>query len=569
MSEAPANSASRHGQNSRLAAEAWTVAALAAAAISVSAGVAPGHAAIGASLCLIPALLGFALTPALRQEWVQVLLVCAWTALALGAAFALGATSGAACWFLLPPIVAFTLGRRSLILETGVTSLLGLGLATALEAGGLAPPLYPAAENPVLSVLAVAMAVVFATAVAASARRQAMLERAALRRRTQAFDQFSERMPAAVLRLDTAGVITGAAGAVKRTLGREGGAVTGKPLSALTSNPNAASAVTAALDEARRNGGESMLELTLTTGAVVELRLTAAMDGATALAIDVTERVRRERAMLTERDAAMAASEAKSRFLASMSHEIRTPLNAIIGFSDVMKQRLFGPMPARYAEYGDLIHESGRHLLDLVGDVLDMSKIEADRYDLKLESLDVRDLAASAVKLMRLRAEEAGVGLELDCGLAPLPVRADRKALRQILLNLLSNALKFTPKGGHVRLSLRSEGGELVLEIADTGAGMSQEDVRKVGQPYQQGGSAIGSSERGTGLGLALVAALANLHGGALEIESVLGKGTTARVRLPVLDSAPAPVRLDARARLQRAAVAGEEIRKAQIEAQA
>jgi cell cycle sensor histidine kinase DivJ len=264
----------------------------------------------------------------------------------------------------------------------------------------------------------------------------------------------------------------------------------------------------------------------------------------------------------------MAANEAKSRYLAHMSHEIRTPLNAIIGFSDVMKQRLFGPMPARYAEYADLIQDSGRHLLDLVGDVLDISKIEADRYDLKLEPMDARDVAASTTKLVGLRAEEAGIRLRLDCGLAPLQVRADRRALRQILLNLLSNALKFTPKGGEVRLALRSEAGDLVLEIADTGAGMTEEELRRVGAPYQQAGSAGATAERGSGLGLSLVAALAQLHGGALEIESALGKGTTARVRLPVLEAA-LPVRLDARARLQRVAAASGEILKVQAEAQA
>ncbi len=556
----------RNGQLPRMALLAWCAAALIAAGVSVLAGIAPRHAAIGAGLCLLPAALGFALTPLLRHEWAQVALVCAWVALALAAALALGAGSAAACWFLLPPIVAFTLGRRSLILETGVSSLLAFGLASALEIGGLAPPFYPAASYPVLAVLAVMMAVALATGAAIGARRFATMEQLRARRRFSTFDHVAEQMPAVALRLAGNGDVVGVAGAVETVLRMERVALMGQPLTVLAADAETGSAVQAALDEARRFGRETVLDISMPDGASLELRI--APEGALVLAVDVTERAGRERAAFETRDAALAASEAKTRYLAGMSHEIRTPLNAIIGFSDVMKQRLFGPLPARYAEYADLIHESGLHLLDLVGDVLDMSKIEADRYELKLESMDARDIAGAAARLMRLRAEDSGVRLELDCGLAPLPVRADRKALRQILLNLLSNALKFTPKGGEARVALRSEGGELVLEVADTGVGMSAEDAARLGQPYQQADSAGATTERGSGLGLSLVSALAQMHGGGLEIESEPGKGTTARVRLPVLEAQAAPVtRLDARAQIQRAAAASEEILKVQVEA--
>ncbi len=568
MSVSSPKPAPRNGQASRLAHIAWCAAVLAGGGIALVAGVPPLSAGIAAGACLIPPALGLALFPLIRLEWTQVTVVSAWTALALAACAVLGATSAAACWFLIPPAIAFTLGRRSLILETGVSSALALALAIALDAGGLAPALYPAADNPVLAAVAVAMALTLATAAAIGARRQALLERAAVRRRHHVQSQFSEYAPAAVLRLDSSGVIQDVAGAAERTLRRDRAVLIGTGLGALAADEAMASAIKAALEESRSAGVETAVDVAL-GDAVIELRFSAAGDGAVALALDVTERARREDAHRDERDAAVAASDAKSRFLASMSHEIRTPLNAIIGFSDVMKQRLFGPMPARYAEYADLIHESGRHLLDLVGDVLDMSKIEADRYELKLEQMDARDVAAAATKLVRLRAEETGVALELDCGLAPLPVRADRKALRQILLNLLSNALKFTEKGGEVRLALRSDGGELLLEVADTGAGMSPEEVARVGQPFQQAGSAGASAERGSGLGLSLVAALAKLHGGTLEIDSVLGEGTVARVHLPILEAAAPVTRLDARARLQRAAVAGEEIRKAQAQAEA
>lgn len=270
------------------------------------------------------------------------------------------------------------------------------------------------------------------------------------------------------------------------------------------------------------------------------------------------------RALERERDEAVAASKAKSEFLAAMSHELRTPLNAIIGFSDLMKQRLFGPMPARYAEYADLIHESGRHLLDLIGDVLDMSKIEADRYELVEEGFDAREVAETCAKLVRLRAEDKGLALSLDLGETPLEVSADRKALRQILLNLLSNAIKFTPEGGVVGVMARASGDELILAVGDSGTGIAPEDIDRLGSPYRQSASGLDSEERGTGLGLSLVSALSRMHGGAMRIDSELGVGTTVTVRLPVMTSATveplAREGLDVRDQIRLAQSAGESL---------
>lgn len=236
-----------------------------------------------------------------------------------------------------------------------------------------------------------------------------------------------------------------------------------------------------------------------------------------------------------ERDEAVAASKAKSEFLAAISHELRTPLNAIIGFSDLMKQRLFGPMPARYAEYADLIHESGVHLLDLIGDVLDMSKIEADRYELVRETFDAGEVVETCVRMMRLRAEDKNIRLSCDLRERAMTVHADRKALRQIVLNLLSNAIKFTPDGGAVVVMLRASGAELVLAVGDSGPGMSEAEVSRLGKAYAQAANAHQSDERGSGLGLALVHALAGLHGGTMSLQSRQGEGTTVTVSLPVV----------------------------------
>ena len=239
------------------------------------------------------------------------------------------------------------------------------------------------------------------------------------------------------------------------------------------------------------------------------------------------------------REEAVSASAAKSRFLANMSHELRTPLNAIMGFADIMRNRLFGPIPDRYAEYSQLIHESGQHLLDLINDVLDMSKIEADRYRLSKEVFDAREALTAVMRLMRPQADEAGVDLRAVLPDEPLRVDADKRALKQIALNLMSNALKFTPQGGAVTVTLDAVDGELELAVADTGVGVAAEDLERLGQPFEQAGG-VESRAMGTGLGLSLVKAFAGLHGGTMGVESALGEGTAVTVRMPVLADAAA-----------------------------
>ena len=239
------------------------------------------------------------------------------------------------------------------------------------------------------------------------------------------------------------------------------------------------------------------------------------------------------------REKAEADADARARFLANMSHELRTPLNAIMGFSDIMRAKMFGDLAPKYAEYAGLIHESGGHLLDLINDVLDMSKLEAKRYELSHEVLDAREALNAALRIMRLQADDAGVKLRAVLPPDPLMVDADRRALKQIVLNLLSNAVKFTPRAGTVILTAKAVGGALELVVADTGMGIADADLKRIGQPYEQAGEASDRA-RGTGLGLSLVDALAQLHGGAMTIESRLGEGTAVTVRLPVLVAATA-----------------------------
>ena len=243
----------------------------------------------------------------------------------------------------------------------------------------------------------------------------------------------------------------------------------------------------------------------------------------------------REAELEQARAEAEAQNAGKSRFLANMSHELRTPLNAIMGFSDIMRQGLFGPLTDRYAEYAELIHDSGGHLLDLISDVLDMSKIEAERFELARDIFDARDAVAGVLRLMRGQADRAGVQLRGLLPREPLDVTADRRAMKQIALNLVSNALKFTPRGGSVTVTLHADGSVLELVVADSGVGISVEDLHRLGRPYEQAG---GPAQRaaGTGLGLSLVRSFAELHGGEMDIESRLGEGTTVTVRLPVIE---------------------------------
>jgi cell cycle sensor histidine kinase DivJ len=242
----------------------------------------------------------------------------------------------------------------------------------------------------------------------------------------------------------------------------------------------------------------------------------------------------REAALEAARSEAEALNAGKSRFLANMSHELRTPLNAVLGFSDIMRQRLFGPLPERYAEYAQLIHESGGHLLDLINDVLDMSKIEAARYELRKEIFDAREPVSAALRLVRGQAHEAEVTLRGVLPAEAVVVEADHRAIKQIVLNLMSNALKFTPATGSVTVSLAADGGAIEIVVADTGVGVAPEDLARLGRPFEQAGDA-GSRSLGTGLGLSLVRALAELHGGRMSIESTLGEGTAVTVRLPVI----------------------------------
>ncbi|MGV9005648.1 MAG: ATP-binding protein [Brevundimonas sp.] len=231
---------------------------------------------------------------------------------------------------------------------------------------------------------------------------------------------------------------------------------------------------------------------------------------------------------------AEAANLAKSEFLANMSHELRTPLNAINGFSEIMEAEMFGPLgDARYKGYATDILKSGQHLLSLINDILDMAKIEAGKLTLHYEKVALKEICEDAIRLMRGKIQECGLTLHLDAPDLP-EIDADHRGLKQVLLNLISNAVKFTPEGGDITVALRREGSRIRIAVTDTGIGIAPEDLARLARPFEQVEGQHSKTTQGTGLGLALTKSLIELHHGEMVIDSEPGRGTTVSFALPI-----------------------------------
>ena len=240
-------------------------------------------------------------------------------------------------------------------------------------------------------------------------------------------------------------------------------------------------------------------------------------------------------ALVSERQRAQEANNAKLMFLANMSHELRTPLNAIIGFASMIKSEIIGPISNKeYMEYAALIHSSGEHLLALVNDLMEMSRIESGRVTLKEEHVPLARTIEQAIKLVGLQASDKSITLRADVACGNVTIRADAKALRQIFLNLLANAIKYTPAGGEVSLmAARIEGGDLLLRVADTGIGIPPDALEDVFKPFERVRADTARQIEGAGLGLSITRGLVALHGGTITLESAVGKGTVVTVILP------------------------------------
>ncbi|MEN3287054.1 MAG: two-component system, cell cycle sensor histidine kinase PleC, partial [Bradyrhizobium sp.] len=261
---------------------------------------------------------------------------------------------------------------------------------------------------------------------------------------------------------------------------------------------------------------------------VIDLkRSQAALERQAGELADLAEKYQREKTRAEE------ANQTKSKFLANMSHELRTPLNAIIGFSEIMGSGMFGSLGSeRYQEYCHDILTSGQYLLEVINDILDMSKIEAGRMKLDMEPLDLSKTLAESLRVVSGRAQDKSLVLDADIA-GNIPVVADRRATKQILVNLLSNAVKFTPEGGRITVRSRTLDDKIVLMIADTGIGIAPHSLARLGRPFEQVESQMTKTYHGSGLGLAIARSLAQLHGGSMRLRSKLDAGTVVRVVLP------------------------------------
>ena len=332
--------------------------------------------------------------------------------------------------------------------------------------------------------------------------------------------------------------------------GHDPAALAGQPLSAIVAAEDRG-AVFSALARAciegikartefrllRRDGGADWAEMTVSVDGNGQVR---------SIIRDISSRRARQQEHVEARARAEAQAQARSTYLADLSHEIRTPLNAVIGFAEMMSHETFGPLGhQKYEEYVGLIQKSGQHLLSLVSDLLDLSRIEAERYTLAPQPTDLAALLRDCVEMVRLGAEEAGLSVSSDLPVLEHPVMADQKVVRQILLNLLSNAVKFTRTGG-IAVKLRHDGRTAWISVTDTGIGMSREQLATIGKRFTSAQRDGVRGARGTGLGLALCEALARLHHGELRLASREGEGTRAVFSLPLKIASESEIANDA-----------------------
>jgi len=276
-------------------------------------------------------------------------------------------------------------------------------------------------------------------------------------------------------------------------------------------------------------------EMHISDGRWLRLSKSERSDGGFVLvASDITSLKEREAALRAAKEQAEASNRAKTEFVTNMSHELRTPLTAIIGFSEIIANESFGPVgQPRYREFADDILHSGRHLLEVINDMLDIAKLQSGMTELRLQRVPSHGIVESAVRIVRKRAEEAGVALELAIPPDMPIIEVDHLRMRQVLLNLLSNAIKFTPDGGKVSVIAERHDAALAITVRDTGIGMAPEDIPRALQPFVQVDNSLARRHGGTGLGLPLAKLFVDLHGGQFTIRSALGKGTSVTIVLP------------------------------------
>ncbi len=539
-----------------------SLAAFAAFPVYLAMRGAPSAIEVAAFAWLIaPILLSWFLSRTGRFEGAHVL-----SSLALaGLIMAVAATTGgiesfAAIWLVVVPLEAALSASRRV---AAVASLLALSCAGTLilvgQLGWLPPEDIGAAPRGLLMAFGVASATLYAAGLAFGAELLARTSMTLLSREEERYRLLARNMSDVISRHQRNGAVQFISPAVEAMLGMPVARLLGHGLFDRVHVADRPAYLTALSDAAR--GDVRSVEFRLRQekagserGQIdfiwVEMRcrpldqdqLRDATADAEVVAVmrDVTDRKLAEQALDQARSAAEAADATKTRFLATMSHELRTPLNAIIGFSEMIAQEqalMLGA--AQRKEYAELINASGQHLLSVVNGILDMSKMELGNFEIASEPFAPRAALMHCCNLLALKARENGVDLITD---APqdLPVMTgDPRAFKQIVLNLVANAVKFTERGGQVNVSAAASGSQLVLRISDTGVGIAPDDLKRIGSPFFQAGKTYQRRHEGTGLGLSIVKSLVALHLGEMTVQSKLGEGTAVTVKLPLVYTPP------------------------------
>jgi cell cycle sensor histidine kinase DivJ len=534
-----------------------------------------------------PILIAYFLSRTGRYESAHVLSSLSLTGLVTVVAWCTGGIgSFAAIWLVVVPLEAALSASRRVVALASMIALAAAGLLLTVSAIGLLPPAVTATnQHGALAALGIISAALYATGLALGAEQLARTSFWLLYAEEDRYRLLARNMTDVITRHGRNGAVLFASPAAEPLFGVCIGELAGHGLFDRVHVADRPAYLTALADAAAFNDDRSV-EFRIRRGGEadapgghfvwVEMRcrpLDRAADGANggerevvAVLRDVSERKTQERVIEIARAESERANAAKSRFLATMSHELRTPLNAIIGFSDMLTNNSLVLAPEREREYARLINDSGRHLLSVVNGILDMSKMETGNFDITPEPFAPAQAIASCCDLLALKAQEAGVALNTRIAAGLPELIADRRAFNQILINLVSNAIKFTPRGGRVTVSAACDGARLAIAVEDTGVGIGADDLPRVGEAFFQARASYDRCHDGTGLGLSIVKGLVRLHDGDTDISSRLGEGTRVTVRLPIEgvgERQPAdPVKLVSERADELAAVAKLEVKK-------
>jgi cell cycle sensor histidine kinase DivJ len=484
-----------------------------------------------------------------------------------GAAIAFGgAGSLAALALLVVPLDALLCGSRRAVLAAGAIALAGLGAMAGFQAGGLS--IGQGSALAAIFMVAASLGLGHTLAQAVGDWRLRALLKAAKRSGEAREETALQTIDDLVTWHDRNGAVLRANAGAARLLGMASTALHGHGLFSrihVADRP----AYLKAISDAAANAEPVVVQFRLQAGCAskdgdggrisqraaapliwAEMRAHRLKDGDGGAVIAVTRDISEHKRLADDleilRREAVSAGETRANLLATVSHELRTPLNALIGYAEMLTGRgMHGIAPAspeRASDYADIICQSGQHMLGVVNTLLDLSTIESGHYRLSPEPIAVGAAVEECCRYLTLTAERSGVALVKDVSSELPPVSADRRAFQQILLNLLSNAVKFTPKGGRVTVGARLDGGHVALTVRDTGVGVCESDLPRLGNPFYRGASAATHSEKGSGLGLSVVRGLVALHAGRMSIASARGDGTCVTVMLPVgTGAAPLP----------------------------